>query len=444
MLSKYLHLKKIFTIMLMQSGISIIAGLFVLFVYFSLNLPSEIKIMDQDIGGQSNSEASKNLKKIYNAKIDKLKLSISIKDVGNYEIPISSICESDIKDFSMQNYYGNNKIVSLFASIPSEFLKSKTEINLPFVVNNKKLEDVITTISKKINREPKDASLDIINSKLVKITSHNGIKVKSNGFKEAIKTALKFDEKLNLKLNPQDSLLFEIIKPNISDSYFQKFNQIKSIVSLNIIKGIDDFSLNKIVNKMDGISIENQFSMLNFLNREKLNNLDDVCIDFTASAVFAALLESGVSPINIQRVTHEETQDYIKPGLDVRISKKDNFDLSVSNTTGDKLMVLTRKEEDKLIVYVIGDKISKSIPKKLEFVEQRVTPTVINLENEELKSGTKKIISPGRDGMKVKVYILDENSDENVEKKEAYDIEYKPVEAIVQVGPNTNWTPNVK
>ncbi len=442
-MKKNQNLKNIFFIILLQSAIGILVGLIVLLAYFTYFIPSGLSILNENIGSQSYTQASNTLQKIYESKISKMQFTISMKGIKEFKIPLASICQSKIGNLSLVDFYENNPITALIAALPNEFGRTKKYVNIPLKIDDKRLSSFINDFSIIANKQSKNARLDIVDDKIKIVNSQNGFSVNKLKLKNSVISALKYDDNLHFTLDPEKSEQFETNSPEISTSELWKYNEIKAKFSINSQKN-NKSSLEKIIFKIDGTIIKNQFSMLNFISRSGLKYIEDAEVNFVSSAIFASLLESGVSPQSIQRFTHEETQDYIKPGLDVLISENEKKDFTVSNTTGNNLMIKLINNDNLFSVYIIGDRNNNTKLKKLEFVEQRITPGFINVEDKDMQNGTKKVITPGKDGMTVWVYVLDRDLEDKKSESPSYVVNYQPVETIVQVGPNTKWTPNVK
>ncbi|KNY27094.1 G5 domain-containing protein [Pseudobacteroides cellulosolvens] len=67
-------------------------------------------------------------------------------------------------------------------------------------------------------------------------------------------------------------------------------------------------------------------------------------------------------------------------------------------------------------------------------IEDRYPQAVINVEDESLEPGDKKIISSGKEGVLVKVSLQTEKEGIVVDKKVLYKQKYKPADSIVQIG----------
>jgi len=67
-------------------------------------------------------------------------------------------------------------------------------------------------------------------------------------------------------------------------------------------------------------------------------------------------------------------------------------------------------------------------------IEDRYPQSVINVEDENLEPGYKKVISGGKEGVLVKVSLQTQKAGVIVDSKELYKQKYEPSDSIVQIG----------
>jgi uncharacterized protein YabE (DUF348 family) len=86
----------------------------------------------------------------------------------------------------------------------------------------------------------------------------------------------------------------------------------------------------------------------------------------------------------------------------------------------------------------VGKKEDKKTSSSLEIDVVRYDPSIVNTESQTLKSGEKKMISPGKEGVKVNVYRTISSNGNTISKTLIYkDVMYDAVKAVVETGPGT-------
>ena len=158
-----------------------------------------------------------------------------------------------------------------------------------------------------------------------------------------------------------------------------------------------------------------------------------------ASTLYAAVLAAGIKADCITREPHITQVNYIEAGLDVQV-EDGSYDFRFKNTMDSKLVISSEVRNNRIIVRIIGRKQDIGAKYTLRAdIAQRYYPSVINVENVELKEGQKRMVSAGKEGLKVNVYRVALKDNVKVgEELISTDI-YQSIKSIVEIGPNTKW-----
>ncbi|NJD03347.1 MAG: hypothetical protein FIA99_12315 [Ruminiclostridium sp.] len=434
-MSKLRKTALIFIIILIQSALAVTAGIVALSLAAADTLPSGIYVGDANIGGMGKMEASKAIDDYFAAIFSKGSIKISILGV-DYKIPYAdfdvSVDSSSTVDF-MDEWRSAAYIPNL---IEAYFGKGRLNIHPVIKYNEGKLRQKLIELSKEINKAPVDASISIKDRMLVRKVETLGYALNVAGIAEAIGKHLSAYTDSPLKIDNKASDLIQTVDAKIKLKEFADIEQIVSEYSTEIAEPEFLSSIRLAAKAIDGLiftgagstgSGSTEFSFIEIMKDSDKNfQNDNEGYDQVASTLYAALLSAGIEKYDITRLRHKLAVEYIKPGLDAWISGNGG-DLKFRNTLQHKIAIFADVADNRLTISLAGSLRDKRYDLKVETI-QKFSPPVVYLEDKNLKTGEKVVLSPGKDGLLVRVTRNSELISED---------RYEAEKAIVQIGPGT-------
>ncbi|HEY9063246.1 MAG TPA: VanW family protein [Pseudobacteroides sp.] len=409
-------------------------------------VPPNITAGEIEIGRLSRQDAVQKIKEYYGSifKNDYININYNIGSIGKiFRIKYSDI-ELSIDAEETVNHAISQKGTSAFERILNGYFTSrvvKAPIKIDF--NNNKLKESLKPLASLIEKEPKNANVYLLDGKLRKDTSEDGIILNLENSVEKIRRSISektnqpivFDYKNNYEIN--------VINPEFSQDKLKDIEDVIATYSTEI-KGSENEKYIKIASKAinkvwlngtvsSGRPVE--FSFNNYLSKENgIMEENNEGYNQVASTLFAALLLTDIDRTSITRVSHESSVDYIDPGLDV-IVFGDTIDFKFINSIESPIMIFSSVKNNKVTVSIAGKKRDKSVVNNLKIdIESKYPQAVINVEDDSLGPGDKKVISNGKEGVLVKVSLETQKEGVVINKKELYTQKYKPSDSIVQIG----------
>ena len=429
----------IFVIILVQSALSITAGIAAISLFAGDTFPPGIHVGNVNISGMGKIEASKAIDDNFRAILVKDSLSISVDSV-DYHIPYDDF-DVSIDSVSTVDFMNDWKSTAYIPNlINSYFGQGRVNIRPVIKYNEGKLIQKLIELSKQIDIAPVNASISIKDGKVVKKAETSGYTLNIANTAATIRNHLSDYTGTTLILNGGENAEIQTVNPEVMLKDFADIEQIISEYSTYVTETELLASVKLAAKAIDGIVLsgsgnnnsENvKFSFVEELkNSDKNFENDNEGYDQVASTLYAALLSAGINKEAITRLPHKLAVEYIEPGLDAWISGNGG-DLKFQNTLEHKIALFAEVEADKLTISLAGSLMDKRQSYDLEVETiQRFSPPVVNLENKNLKPGEKIMLNPGKEGLLVQVFRNDELISED---------RYEAEKAMVQIGPGTAW-----
>lgn len=435
-------------IILCQSALSIFVGLLIFFLVAQKSIAPGMHVAGIDVGGMTGNEANQKIDSIFGDTIKNGSFDIVFGGNKRFKIKYSDINASIDNEASITMALGKN-VKAFIYQFNGYFFNERNDIFPVISYSEDKLKDKLKELANLIQKAPVNANIELINGKVIKKTEVEGSRLNlDNAYKKLLNeipkkigTDIEFYKGGNQEVEnilPQ----FSVSDFNGADEVISQYStKIKSLelegsiktavhainkvvlFSKDLRRGLNagTFSFNKYL-ALDGAVMEE--------NSEGYNQV--------VSTLNAAVLNSEIDKNSIIRTQHKSTVDYIDPGLDAMVLSS-KYDYKFKNTSDNVLIIFAQIIDDKVIVSLVGKKRDDKVKNTLEIeVIQRFDPSVVNMENQDLKSGEKKMISAGKEGVKVNVYRVTSQDGSVTNKTLIYNnMMYDAVKAVVQTGPSS-------
>lgn len=427
----------IFSIIIIQSVLAVTAGIAAISYVSRDSLPPYTYVGNLNIGNMKKDDAARKIVEYFNTLITNGSLSISVDGKGEYLIPFKDF-DVRIDGMKTLDTLGGWKSAEYIQGMfKSYFGRARLDIKPVFTYNDGILRQKLIDLSKKTDVPPINAFIAIENGQLVKRAETAGYILNIENASVSIRRHMNQDFQAPVMFNRKDDFEIQTVNPEIMLKEFTDIDQV--IAEYSTV--IEDNELAEFIKSaagaINGVVLAGKgkagdsFSFIEKLKKaDKSFENDNDGYDQVASTLYAAILEGGIDKNLITRLKHELAPDYIDAGLDAWISENGG-DLKFLNTLDHKLAIFSSIEGDKLFVRLAGNLKDRGqeLEIKVEIV-QRYEPSVVYIENHDLKQGEKVQLSPGKDGLLVKVYRNNELISTD---------EYEAEKSIVQVGPKTDW-----
>ncbi|MGI6777938.1 MAG: VanW family protein [Acetivibrionales bacterium] len=445
------HMKAvIFLIILLESALLVLGGFFALHFVYGGKIGRNVYVNGTDISGMSREEALEELSGSLTESLQNSIITISVDGEHKYKIDFNDIEAKPDYDAIIKKAYGENEFERLVHFIFGYLDRNERVVTPIYEYNKEKLLERIEELSILVDREPSDADIYIKNGKLVKDPEKDGYKLNINNSLAKFKKELENSPDFIIDFSTKNNFEIELVSPDIT---LEELIDIEDIISeySTLIKSKENlesalaatYAINKAL-IVPASQVKNEaealFSFNKYLEKSSVSNhKNDEGCNQVASTLYAAVLKAGINPEYITRSQHENYVNYIEPGLDVMVSE-DGQDFEFLNTLENGIMILAEVRGYRIDVKILGKKQNKDERTEIESeIVQVYKPSVINLEDMSLKPGENRIITPGKDGLKVEVYKVNFKDDTQTSKEYLYTDIYKAEKSIVKVGPNTGW-----
>lgn len=442
----------IFFVIFIQSTLLIFGGTIALHLVYGNSIEKNVYVYDTDIGGMSKEEAKEKLKNSLGKALENSIITIKVDEDYEYNLSCSDIEMTPDYNAIINKAFGKNSLDHLMKFGVLRFNSKKNKVITPlFKFNEKKLRERFEELSILVEKEPIDTKVFTRGGKVVKIPGSNGLRLNIDNSIEKFKDEIGKSPDFIIQFSSSNNFEIEVIPPaltmedlkDIEDVVAEYSTRIKSKDNLRSIL-FASYAIHKKIVKPFSESSNKDEDLFSF-NKclEELGVLkeeNDEGYNQVASSLYAAVLKADMDTKYITRTKHESYVDYIDPGIDVKVLGKVT-DFRFANTSKNKIMIHTEVCNDRVFVRILGKKEDKkkTIEIKTE-VSQVFEPSIINLEDVSLKPGEKKVISPGKKGLKIQVYKITYEDGIKAKKELLYTDTYKAVKSIVQIGPDTGWT----
>lgn len=322
------------------------------------------------------------------------------------------------------------------------FVPHRSSLKLSFQVCTDYLLEIMERLRNKIEKDVKNARLDIVEGVPVVTEEELGRSL------NVIESLHLTEEYLKNGVFEDIPLKVEIVEPRVKSEDFPDFsqklaayetpldnneNRRKNIklasqkLNGHIVKEGEVFSFNDTVGKVTASAGYKKAPIIENL-RYSLGLGGGICQ--VSTTLYQAALRSGLEIK--ERSNHSRPVTYVPLGFDAAISY-DQLDLKFKNSK-DFSIIITAVVGDQLRISIYGE---EPLDKEIEVVSEKIatiSPRVKEKPDPELPEGESKIIQEGRQGYRVKVYRLMLEKGKEVGRKAVSTDVYHPVEKILNIG----------
>ncbi|MCX7842895.1 MAG: VanW family protein [Clostridia bacterium] len=436
----------VFLTILFQSVTAIILGFIAIYLSSSDRVPPNTYVASVQIGGLEKSAAADKLKSYCRDSSWNKPLTIKIENTSmEYKLKLDEIGVQIDFEATVEAACGPQGGRSLDRLVLGFLFPEKRMLNPVVRINELKLKDELKALSESVFRAPANAQAYLRDNKIIKEPEVNGIALNIENTVERIKRDLGNNSGDVLMLREEDRFELEVVKPEITLDMMEGIRKVISRYSTEIKSAENLDSIKSAVRAVNKVLIlpadpekgkkAGEFSFNKYLNKAGLiKEQNDEGYNQVASTLHGALLFAGIPGRHITKVPHTNTVDYIEPGLDVKVFGNIE-DFKFKNSLDCPLIIFAEVKGNTVEVSIAGDSKGDSLVRgiSIDVIEKR-QPGIISIETSELKPGEKKIISPGRDGISVNVYLEIDKAGEKTERKFIYAQTYSPIDALQHVG----------
>ena len=254
-----------------------------------------------------------------------------------------------------------------------------------------------------------------------------------------LKTSNKFEI---LSVTPKVTIKDFVNVDNIISSYCTEIKDIDNVESARFAAS----AINKVLLRPEEVKILREcgeFSFNKYLTKLAKTALLNTDISKTQNEGFnqvvatlnAAIINAGINPTVIK--THEYPVDYIALGLDALVIP-DVQDYRFTNTTEYPLIIFAQVISNKICINIIGKLRDTNIKNSIRIdTKNKIEPLIVNVENNDLQQGEKRVVVQGRQGIEVGVYRETYVDNKIAYENYIYGVTYKATETIIQIGPGS-------
>ncbi len=440
--------KKNFNLLiLLFSLIAIILGLGIYGYYKILStnqIYEGVSVDEFDLSFKTKEEALDLIKSNKEKELDEKNMVLSYEDKV-YDINIRELgFKYDYKDAIDKAYSIGRKgnIINRIRDIINT-KKNGVNISLKSSYDNSKIDKFVEKITQEIDLEMKEAEFHFNNGNITITDEVVGKKVKQgelvklieeniyDSYPIEIPVEIIYPTKTRELLSRINGVIAEY-STSFKGSKKERIENIKissQALSKEIIMPGEIFSFNEVVGprkKEFGYKEANVIK-----NGEFIPDVGGgVCQ--TSTTLYNALLLADVDII--ERSPHSIPVKYVNLGQDAAVSYG-YLDLKFENNFDFPLFIHSRIIENRLHIYVYGDKTSKNYSVKIEpKIVEIIEPKKEIIKDNTLKPGIKKLVQDGRKGYKVNTYKHIIKNGKVVETKLISQDFYKPRNFIYRVG----------
>ena len=442
------NLKKLFLFLAFQTMLAIFFGLMAIFLLYENKIPSNTYVGSINISSLSREEAAKKVSQYYEGILHGGSITIKLDGKREFKIDYGEIDASINGMETACNAFGKDFVHRVLGVINGCFFYgTRNQIGPVINYNEGKLRVKVSEVAKAVNTEPVNAAVYIKDGKVVKKDGSSGITLDVDNAINKLKAQMGNLPDSLIEFNVSDNYEVKVVHPQYTSGFFEDADLIISQCSTDIssqsyinsavlaakaINGVvveacgaedDTFSFNRCLNQMGSPAKE-----------------DDEGFNIVASTLYKAVLMAGIDHSGIVRTPHGEVVDYMEPGLDARILEGE-MDLRFKNSLKSKLFIFAEVADNRITVSIVGnDEIGDDRDYRIETeVIQRFSPAVVNVESRQLQQGEKRVVFPGREGLKVNVYRVMQKDGKEVGREFLYNDKYDAIDKVVEIGPDTKW-----
>lgn len=307
-----------------------------------------------------------------------------------------------------KNYFENIKQILSLKSGNQAIIKLKKEYD------HNKLNDFLSKLEQDINKEPKNAIIQVVSQKINISRDESGYYLNVSELKKSIEDAienekfediqLKVDEKeADIKydfLNKVNDLLgeyttiFNVKIPGRSENIRLASTKLNGIV----LKPGEEFSFNTFTGKR---GLENGFKMAPVIVQGELQEGVAGGVCQVSSTLYNAILYSGLTIT--ERRNHSIPSSYVDKGRDATVAYG-SIDFKFKNNYDNPIYIENFVSGNNMVSRIYGNYNDKKSVKITTQTTDTITRGIEIKEDPTLQKGKETIFEKGRDGYKVSTY----------------------------------------
>lgn len=405
-------------------------------------ISKNVYVKDINIGNLRKDQAKKKLSSEYKMETFDFKYEDDKWSVEPKEINVTyDIDETIDKAYNVNR--DENIVVNIFKSLRS-MAGYKTNINVSINCDEDKLEKKLKDISKDINVEVKNATLEVKNDEVEVVKEENGLKL---DIKSSKKNFIKNLENGNFT----EELVVKTIKPDIKSSDLDKvdtllgsYTTVLSDVSYGRVQNIklacekttdvllmpgEEYSYNK---HTGARSIKNGYQSAHVISGGQVSNGIGGGICQVSSTLFNSVLYAGLDIVS--RTNHSIPSDYVALGRDATVTDT-GVDFVFKNSYKNPVFIKNYYSNGVVKSQIFG---AKSDNKKIEIstaINSVISYSTVQQKDSTLNKGVTRYLERGRTGYTVSTYRIyyDENG-KQIKKEKVCSSYYPSKNAVVAVG----------
>lgn len=436
----------LFTFVFLQIAIAVIAGFQALHFVTKGKITPYSFIGNIDVGKLSRQDALKKVEEYYGKIINKDSLIIKYKDGQEFKIRYDEIGTKVDYGATVNLAYGQGRGMTYLNLINGYFISQKRTNHPVVLFNNEKLAEKLRELSAFINKEPVNANIFLKDDKIIKVKEVNGLRLNVEKAAKKIRSEVstRFSSPVEFKLADDGEI--ETVYPGITSNDLEGADEVISRFSTDIASPDIEDSIRLAVSAINKVLIypvdlktgedAGIFSFNKYLSTENgTMEQNNEGYNQVVSTLYAAVLSAGINRDAITRTSHKTPVDYIEPGLDA-IVFGNTVDFKFKNTLDNTMVIFAEVKGGKVIISLAGKKKDKLIENSIKVeIGQKFTPPLIKLENRDLEPGEEKLVSQGKEGLKVNVFRVKSKNNEEVGRELISSDKYDAVETVIQTGP---------
>lgn len=429
-------------------GLAIIVALIIIFfgaIAIEVNgekIAQNMYVNETNIGGLTKEEAKQKLEDKFSLENIELVYDNKVWKLDAKDIDASYNIESTVEkayDLNRKNNFLNN----FNKTIQSHFGK-KSDIVVELNYNKDKLENYLKTLSKEINVDVKDASINISGSNISVEEESTGLNL---NVEESVSNIVKELENHNLKVD----LSVQVVEPSIKSeelkevntllgTYTTKFDSSVSGRTTNIklatsrtsdvlLMPGDTFSYNEHTQMR---TVQNGYKNAPVIVQGVVQEGVGGGVCQVSSTLFNTVLYSGLEIVSTQN--HSIPSSYVEKGRDAMVNDG-GTDFVFKNSLNYPVYIKNYVSGNTVTCQIYGsskDKQNIQISTSIDGVS--VAP-IKKVDDPTIKKGEEKVLEKGRDGYTVSTYRIYKDSNGDVIKKEKVATSYYPKkQGVIAVG----------
>ncbi|WP_297134805.1 VanW family protein, partial [Terrisporobacter sp.] len=350
-------------------------------------------------------------------------------------------------DKTIENAFNINRKGNIFSNIfvtMKSYLGIENDVNVSLNCNEEKVKAKLEEISKEINIEMVNASLEFVNGKPNVTKEKTGIildiKESINHFKNSLQEGLLEDDLVVIKVEPEvksedlkkvDTLLGSY-STRLTDSSAGRVENIK--IATERTSGVllmpgEEFSYNEHTGKR---TAENGYKDATVIVKgEAIQGIGGgVCQ--VSTTLYNSVLYSGLEIVKVKN--HSIPSSYVQKGRDAAVTDT-GLDFVFKNNYSQPIYIKNVFANNTIICQVYGNSKDKKNIEIVTNIDKKTSFSVKKEKDSSLEEGEEKVIEQGREGYSVSTYRVyyDENKNEIKREKVATSY-YPPRQKVIAIG----------